>query len=572
MKKLLVFLLLGCVLLTSCGKKQTAPTWQEQYDLGVRYLSEGKYEEAILAFEAAIEIDPKREEAYTSLAEVYTAQGDTAKAEEVRTQMQKALGIAEERNDDEDGSYVIVAAVTIDGEAYTAAEVGFYYQDAYLTFMSTASQYAPLLGIDTSLSLKEQTVSETAGMWMEMLGLEPAEAGTVWHDYFVDQALEKMTYVQNALKAAEAAGFEYPESVQIEYDLNMESLASSAAASNYTMDEFLVAYFGIADMTQEIYGEHLMRLLQFSAYAADFISTLNYTVEELEAIYAEDPDAYDKVSYEVVSFPFSVESTTDADGNKVEPTEAEIEAAKKTAKEQADSLFAAYTAGEGDLETLAERYEEGEYNAEDGLTYYTGGALELWLFDEARKAGDCEVVEGTDVFYVLIFRDRYREEYNTIDVRHILIQPEAGELSEDDEGYEAEQAKLLADAKAKAEEILAEWKAGEATAVTFAELALEYSTDPGSSNSGGLYTHVAKGEMVEPFENWCFDPSREVGDTGIVETPYGYHIMYFNGENQPYWQLQIASPLKAEAYSAWLDGMVSSATVKQHNIGMSFVG
>lgn len=35
--------------------------------------------------------------------------------------------------------------------------------------------------------------------------------------------------------------------------------------------------------------------------------------------------------------------------------------------------------------------------------------------------------------------------------------------------------------------------------------------------------------MVEDFENWCFDASRQVGDTGIVESTYGYHVMYFSG-------------------------------------------
>jgi tetratricopeptide (TPR) repeat protein len=45
--------------------------WQEQYDLGMRYLDDGDYEEAILAFSAAIEIDPDRPEAYMARAEVY---------------------------------------------------------------------------------------------------------------------------------------------------------------------------------------------------------------------------------------------------------------------------------------------------------------------------------------------------------------------------------------------------------------------------------------------------------------------------------------------------------------------
>ena len=58
-----------------------APGWQAKYDLGVRYLSEGNYEEAILAFTAAIEIDPKRPEAYKQLAEVYYELGEDEKAE-----------------------------------------------------------------------------------------------------------------------------------------------------------------------------------------------------------------------------------------------------------------------------------------------------------------------------------------------------------------------------------------------------------------------------------------------------------------------------------------------------------
>ena len=66
--------------LAGCGAKQKTLSWQEQYDLGVRYLSEGKYEEAVLAFEAAIEIDPKRPEAYASLADAHLATGDEAAA------------------------------------------------------------------------------------------------------------------------------------------------------------------------------------------------------------------------------------------------------------------------------------------------------------------------------------------------------------------------------------------------------------------------------------------------------------------------------------------------------------
>ena len=68
--------ILCLLMLCSCGKSP-AEQWQEQYDLGVRYLSEGNYEEAIIAFTAAIEIDPNRAEAYVSRGNAYAASGDT---------------------------------------------------------------------------------------------------------------------------------------------------------------------------------------------------------------------------------------------------------------------------------------------------------------------------------------------------------------------------------------------------------------------------------------------------------------------------------------------------------------
>ncbi len=71
------------------------------------------------------------------------------------------------------------------------------------------------------------------------------------------------------------------------------------------------------------------------------------------------------------------------------------------------------------------------------------------------------------------------------------------------------------------------WKAGEATEESFAALANENSEDPGSSTNGGLYEDVYPGQMVDTFDAWCFDEARQPGDTGIVKTDYGYHVMYF---------------------------------------------
>ena len=70
MKRIIGICLMVCLLLCACGQDATA-AWQEQYDLGVKYLSDGNYEEAIIAFTAAIDIDPKRPEAYSGLADAY---------------------------------------------------------------------------------------------------------------------------------------------------------------------------------------------------------------------------------------------------------------------------------------------------------------------------------------------------------------------------------------------------------------------------------------------------------------------------------------------------------------------
>ena len=77
------------------------------------------------------------------------------------------------------------------------------------------------------------------------------------------------------------------------------------------------------------------------------------------------------------------------------------------------------------------------------------------------------------------------------------------------------------------QELLDSWKAGEATEESFAALANENSEDPGSSTNGGLYEDVYPGQMVDSFDAWCFDEARQPGDTGIVKTDYGYHVMYF---------------------------------------------
>lgn len=120
-----------------------------------------------------------------------------------------------------------------------------------------------------------------------------------------------------------------------------------------------------------------------------------------------------------------------------------------------------------------------------------------------------------------------------VNVRHILVYPEGADGTNLATQEFSEEA--WAASEKKAQEILDQFLAGDKTEESFAALANEYSEDPGSNTNGGLYENVSEGEMVAAFNDWCFDAARQVGDTGIVKTNYGYHVMYFS-DSQTTWQ------------------------------------
>lgn len=115
----------------------------------------------------------------------------------------------------------------------------------------------------------------------------------------------------------------------------------------------------------------------------------------------------------------------------------------------------------------------------------------------------------------------------SIDVRHILITPEGDKEGTDENGNAVYSEEQMAQARSEAQAILDQWKAGEATEDSFAALVADNSDDPGSASNGGLYEGVTPGQMVTEFNDWCFDPARRPGDTDLVETSFGVHIMYF---------------------------------------------
>ena len=170
------------------------------------------------------------------------------------------------------------------------------------------------------------------------------------------------------------------------------------------------------------------------------------------------------------------------------------------------------------------------------VTYVKDDAVSEWVFAADRKAGDVKTSvneEKTTYSAYLLLSPAALDEYTTVNVRHILLSSAT---------YGSDEA-----AKAKAEEILASFKGG---ADAFAALANEYSEDTGSNENGGLYENVGKGEMVDEFDKWLYADGRKAGDTGIVKSDYGYHIMFFDGEGMIAWHAQADNALKNAQYSA----------------------
>lgn len=176
--------------------------------------------------------------------------------------------------------------------------------------------------------------------------------------------------------------------------------------------------------------------------------------------------------------------------------------------------------------------------------YYTGYQYFNSLYDTFLPT-DSEVEAYFNENEATYAENGVNREDKYVDVRHILVMPQGGTTGEDgsttysDAEWEA--------CRQQAQEILDQWLAGEKTQESFADLANEKTQDGNDANydgipDGGLYTQVVKGQMVEPFENWCFAAERVPGDYGLVQTVYGYHVMYFV-QSYPVWEIAVEQEL-----------------------------
>ena len=141
-----------------------------------------------------------------------------------------------------------------------------------------------------------------------------------------------------------------------------------------------------------------------------------------------------------------------------------------------------------------------------------------------------------------------KESGSYYDVRHILIAVEGG--TKDADGKMVYTDEEWETCRTKAQKMLDEFLAGEATETAFAELAKANSQDPGSASAGGLYTQLTKEtSFIENFKNWYLEEGRKAGDTGLVQntesSTQGYHIMYFSGAT-PIWEYEATTQLLSD--------------------------
>lgn len=448
----------------------------------------------------------------------------------------------------------------------SATEFGYYYYDAVNDFYQNYGSYISYLMEDATKPLDEQVYNE--------------ETGETWADYFVNGAADAAKYDYCVYDAAKADGYTISADGQKSIDESIDALEDSVKENGFkSLKAYLTNVYGKG---ADIKSYRAYKILHQTAaeYAQKIDGERTYSAEQIQAKDDENPALYNSVTYR--SYYLSSSNFMGETVNTEEATEEEIEAAKTealAAAGEAAEKMAADAKGNEDKyieltveyasESSKETYENPDATLQSGVPYEKVSAnMQEWLFDSARKEGDTGVIsDGGTGYYVLYFLSIDDNNYNMVDVRQILFQPAADEDTDDDGTPDTISDQAKADAKAQAEELLAKWQAGDATEESFAAL----SDEKTGGTDGGLCADIYHNQMVEAFDAWCFDESRKPGDVEIVETNYGFHVIYFVGECDNYRESQILQDLKEADYDAWIEELSTGYDATVEDAGKEFL-
>lgn len=457
---------------------------------------------------------------------------------------------------------------TVDGKSYSAAEYEYYYKSTHYYYFNMSQQYdnyygqgygAMYSGFDSSKAPEEQ---EYVG---EDYKLDDGTTPT-WKQYFEYMALYNMRRSIVLADMAKKAGYQATEEETSEaasmLDNLRDNIKENAQQNNgqvVSLGKYLRANYG-KGMSEAMFQKIVDRETLANSYYSELIKKTGegYAAEKLEEEYKKDPAAYNSVDFRI--FTITAENVEAAEGATAEETQAAQTKAAEDAKKKANEMFGKIT-DEASFKTLAAQYASKEQKDasdfskdETTLTAYArkdtlSGMPESvvnWLFADTTKVGDKKLIDENGTYYLLMMiKTQYKDDTSVVDVRHILYQFD--ESAEDAEKDKAEK-------KASAEAALKKINESADKLNTFLEICAEESADTGSNQNGGLYEHVGKGQYVKSFEEWALDPDRKEGDLGIVETEYGYHVMYFEkAYNKPLWSVTIADKLADEEVKNTLD-------------------
>ncbi|MDE6260989.1 MAG: peptidyl-prolyl cis-trans isomerase [Oscillospiraceae bacterium] len=440
------------------------------------------------------------------------------------------------------------AAATVGDETLSTAQLSYYYYNIRSNFFAN-SYSAYLLGFDNTKSDDEQVYDPTTGQ--------------TYRDYFVEQALINARFAYALEQEALNAGHTEAE-VKDDVAATIANAKSAASSNGVSYSAYLRLMFG-PYMSAGVFERELTRALMADLVNDEKYDALydSYAQADLENYYKENADSLDTIEYSYLYFAAPEVKTTDEDGIALGDDEIQKlkDDAKAEAKEKAEEALEAVKDG-STFASQAEKYEltsSGDHIAAIGTNSVASAYREQLL-----KLGkdECDLVEVDGGYYVVSFHDRYLADEPTRDVRHILVRAET--TTDENGNVVAPTEEAWAAAKAKMDEIQAAWEASGKTEDDFAKLANEKSDDVGSNTNGGLYERSYDGRFVSEFNDWVFDSSRKSGDVGMVQhnqegdSYYGYHLIYYVGENEPVWMGTARNSLANTARSEWRDGIFAN--------------
>ena len=473
-----------------------------------------------------------------------------------------------------------IVAVTINDHELNSVDLGYYYVDA---ISKEYADWSSTYGENTVALLRMMGLDLTAPLSTQVYNPETNET---WADYFIAQAIENARGTYALYDAAVAEGFVMSEEDRASLDENtkvFEDYAELFAGGD--TDAYIEQIYGTgADL--ESYKAYVDVIGTANAYQTEYYNSLSY---DDAAIRAHEADRYNDYTgytfaYKFIDYNEFLHETTEEEH---EHSDEEISAALAEAKAAAESLLSAKTVEEFDemisaLEIFAPAEgQEATVSTKSTDTLLTSilSAIREWISSDERKEGDTTVVPySTDTtnedgtasstlmgYFAVYYQSKNENLRHLANVRHLLVEFEGG--TKDESGNTVYTIDEKAAAKTEAESLLEQWKKGAATEESFIELVKEHSDDT-SAETGGLFEDITpKSQYVPNFLSWSIDESRKAGDAEVIETEFGYHVMYYVGDSEmTYRDYLIHGDLKNADYDSWIAAKEEGVTAEVGNL------